>query len=214
MWKKIALILLALTISACATYQTDVERTPKRYYIVKENDNIYSIAFAFEITTSQLQLANPWLSSSTIKPGQRLTIPGEAFDDHAVMPEQNGDFIWPLGTVDVSSRFGYRDGRMHAGIDLRAPRGTEIMASAAGRVAFSGRINGYGLMVVIEHGGGIETAYAHNQRNVVQVGEQIDQGQVIARVGRSGNATGYHVHFEFRKRGKTVNPAPYLNDGL
>ncbi len=214
MWKKIALVVLALTISACATYRPNVEKTSKRYYIVKANDNIYSIAFAFEITTNQLQWANPWLSPSTIAPGQRLTIPGDVFDDHAAMPGLVDDFIWPLGNVDISSRYGYRNGRKHAGIDLRAPRGTEIFASAAGRVVFSGRKNGYGLLVVIDHGGGIETAYAHNQRNIVQLGEQVDQGQQIARVGRSGNATGFHVHFELRRLGKAVNPAPYVNAGL
>lgn len=213
MWKKLALVILVLTISACATYRADVEKSRKRYYIVKESDNINSIAFAFEITTSQLQLANPWLKSSAIKPGQRLIIPGNVFDDTTVMPGQSGGFVWPLDTVDVSSRFGYRGRRKHNGIDLRAPSGTAIVASAAGKVVFSGRRNGYGLMVVIDHGGGIKTVYAHNQRNIVQIGERVDQGQVIARVGRSGNATGYHVHFEFRKQGKAVNPVPYLDAG-
>jgi len=213
--KKITLVLLALMISACATYRTDVDKTPKqRYYVVKEYDNIDSIAFAFEITTGQLQLANPWLSSSTITPGQRLMIPQDVFDDHAFIPGQDGEFIWPLDTVDVSSRFGYRNGRMHNGIDLRAPRGTEIVASSAGRVVFSGRKNGYGLMLVIKHRGGIASVYAHNKRNIVQVGELVDQGQMIARVGRSGNATGYHVHFELRNQGKAINPAPYLKAGL
>ena len=152
MRKAIVLVMLALTISACATYQADIEKTANRHYIVKKSDNIYSIAFAFEITTSQLQRANPWLNESTIAPGLRLVIPGDVVDEPVVMPAQNGGFIWPLTTVDVSSRFGYRDGRMHNGIDLRAARGTEIFASAAGRVAFSGRINGYGLIVVIDHG--------------------------------------------------------------
>ena len=214
MWKKLVLAVLALTISACATYQADVDKTPQRYYIVKENDNFYSIAFAFEITTSQLEQANPGLNPSNIAPGQRLTIPGDIFGEHATMPGQNSNFIWPVKSLDISSRYGYRGGSLHAGMDLRAPRGTQIFASAPGRVVFSGRKNGYGLMVVIDHGGGIETAYAHNQRNIVQVGERVDQRQVIARVGRSGNATGYHVHFEVRNLGKAVNPVPYLNAGL
>ena len=213
-WKNIGLVMLSLAISACATHRDEMDNTPKRYYVVKENDNFYAIAFAFEITTRQLQLANPWLNPSNIAPGLRLTIPTGVSDGHAIMPGQNSNFIWPVKSVDISSRYGYRDGSLHAGMDLRAPRGTQIIASAAGRVIFSGRKNGYGLMVVIDHGGGIETAYAHNQRNIVKLGERVNQGQQVARVGRSGNATGFHVHFELRKLGKAVNPAPYLNAGL
>lgn len=206
--------MFSLAISAYATYRGEMNKTPQSYYVVKENDNFYSIAFAFEITTSQLQRANPWLSPSNIAPGQRLTIAGDVFGDHATMPGQNSNFIWPIKSVDISSRYGYRDGSLHAGMDLRASRGTEIFASAAGRIVCSGRKNGYRLMVVIDHGDGIETAYAHNQRNIVQVGEQVDQGQQIAMLGRSGNATGFHVHFKLRKLDKAVNPAPYFNAGL
>jgi murein DD-endopeptidase MepM/ murein hydrolase activator NlpD len=103
---------------------------------------------------------------------------------------------------------------MHAGIDLRAPRGTPIYASASGKVIFSGYNRGYGHLIVIDHGRGIETAYAHNNRNIAKKGQRVKQGQVVATVGRSGNATGYHVHFEFRRNGRTVNPIRLLHAAL
>ena len=214
MWKRLSLILLSLAVCACATYQPDLEKVQERYYIVKQNDNFDSIAFAFEITTAQLQQANPWVSSAIISPGMRLIIPGVDSDNQNSIPGRISGFIWPLRILDVSSNFGYRgNGNLHAGVDLRAPRGTAIYASAAGRIVFSGRRNGYGLMLLIDHGGGVETAYAHNDRNLVEVGQRVKQGQMIARVGRSGNATGHHVHFEFRRNGRAVNPVRYVNAG-
>jgi len=210
---KIFLILLSLLLSACATSRIEPERSSKRIYIVKANDNFHSIAFAYEITTRQLQLANPGIDPLRLSVGQRLVIPGRNVESLGVTPASKGNFIWPLRRIDISSRFGNRNGRLHAGIDLRAPRETGIVASAAGRVKFSGRRNGYGLMLVIDHGAGVESAYAHNLQNIVQIGERVDQGQLIARVGRSGNASGYHVHFEIRIRGRAVNPEPYIKSG-
>ena len=119
-------------------------------------------------------------------------------------------YIWPVSNVDVSSPVGYRSGRLHAGIDLRAPRGTRIRASSQGRVTFSGWKKGYGKIVIIAHAGGCETAYAHNNRNLVSVGQQVKKGTVIASMGRTGNATGYHLHFELRRRGRALNPTRYL----
>ena len=210
MWKKCGLFIGVLVLGACASTQT-IQQPPKRIYIVKENDNFHSIAFAFEVSTEQLRRANPWLSPINIAPGMRLTIP-----DHDPNSQIAGDvnFIWPLKHLDVSSGFGYRNGSLHAGIDLRAPLGTAIYASAGGRVVFVGHKRGYGLMVIIEHSNGIETVYAHNNRNNVVLGERVSQGQMIATVGRSGNATGYHVHFEFRRFGKAQNPKSYVKAGL
>ncbi len=208
MWKASSLIFVGLILSACAIYQPETVKATKRYYTVRTGDNFDSIAFAFEISTEQLKTANPWLSPSNISPGMRLTIPRDFTDN------QNSSFIWPLNNIDISSTFGYRNGDLHAGIDLRAHRGTEIYASAAGKVVFSGRRSGYGQMIVIDHGNGIETVYGHNNRNLVEVGQRVSQGQLVASVGRSGNATGYHVHFEIRRHGNAVNPISYLDAGL
>lgn len=116
----------------------------------------------------------------------------------------------------MSSPFGRRSdpltGRlsMHKGVDFAAKAGSDVVAVAAGVVTWSGRKNGYGNMVEIGHADGYVTLYAHNQRNLVQVGDLVQRGQTIATVGRSGRSTGYHVHFEVSKNGRVVNPASYI----
>ena len=232
MLKIVCVLIVAFTVGACASYQPQVENRQLRYYFVQPGDNFYSIAFALEITPQQLQRANPWLEPFNIAPGMRLSLPRHPYDnnyaqankiypddqsddiDRVIVQDRHTDYIWPVSRIDVSSEYGYRRGNLHAGIDLRAPRGTKIYASAAGRVIFSGRKRGYGNIIEIDHGGGVETAYAHNSRNIVKKGQPVKQGQVIATVGRSGNATGYHVHFEFRRHGKAVNPVRHVQAAL
>jgi murein DD-endopeptidase MepM/ murein hydrolase activator NlpD len=123
-------------------------------------------------------------------------------------PSPSG-FIWPVAGR-LSSPFGPRWGRLHAGIDIAAPTGTPIAASKAGRVVISSWYGGYGNLIVLDHGGGVETWYGHNSVNSAQVGQSVGQGQVIGRVGSTGNSTGPHVHFEIRLNGRPVNPVPYL----
>ena len=230
MLKILYALLTLVALSGCAPFQPYTELSPPNYYIVKADDNIHSIAFALEVTPGQLRHANPWVDPLYIEPGTRLVIPDNsthsryAYGDAGQDANQAGaktenqlrrsDFIWPLAQFEVSSHFGRRRGRPHAGIDLLASRGTPIRASAAGRVKFAGYNRGYGLMIVIDHGSGIETAYAHNQRNKVQQGQRVHQGEIIATVGRTGNATGYHVHFEFRRYGRALDPVRHLQAAL
>ncbi len=129
-------------------------------------------------------------------------------DPQAPPPSSSG-FVWPVrGTV--VSPFGPRWGRLHAGIDIAAPGGTPIAAAAAGTVIYSGSMSGYGNLVVIQHAGGIATAYAHNSSNAVSVGQPVAQGQTIASVGCTGRCFGDHVHFEVRVNGTPVDPMGYL----
>lgn len=218
-----------IAVFGCAPFQPYTDQSPPNYYTVKPDDNIFSITFALEVTPGQLREANPWIDPLYIEPGTRLVIPDsspysdyaqhqrpEADQSNAMAGNQLGrsDLIWPLARLDISSPFGRRRGRLHAGIDLRAPPGTPIRAAAAGRVKYAGHNRGYGQMIVIDHGAGIETAYAHNQRNLVQQGQRVQQGMTIATVGNSGNATGYHVHFEIRRFGRALDPARQLQAGL
>ena len=117
--------------------------------------------------------------------------------------------VWPVRGTIVSP-FGQRWGRLHAGIDIAAPAGTPVSAAAAGSVVYAGSMSGYGLLVVIQHTGGLATAYAHNSSVAVQVGQTVGQGQTIAAVGCTGHCFGDHVHFEVRVGGNPVDPMSYL----
>jgi murein DD-endopeptidase MepM/ murein hydrolase activator NlpD len=123
-------------------------------------------------------------------------------------PSSSG-FVWPV-QGPVVSPFGMRWGRLHAGIDIAAPAGTPVVASASGRVAYAGSMSGYGLLVIVQHAGGIATAYAHNSAVAVSVGQTVGQGQQIASVGCTGHCYGDHVHFEVRVNGSPVDPMGYL----
>jgi len=129
----------------------------------------------------------------------------------------NGVFRWPVPTHSrVSSPFGSRthpiSGRQehHSGIDIPAPTGTRIIAAADGIVRTSGRLGGYGNTVIIDHGNGYRTLYAHNSRNRVSVGQRVNAGDHIADVGSTGVSTGPHLHFEIIRNGTPVNPMPYF----
>lgn len=120
---------------------------------------------------------------------------------------------WPLppGKASVSSVFGAPRGRAsHQGLDLTAPHGTPVFATANGKVTFSGRSGSYGRMVVINHGGGWETRYAHLHSIRVDDGWRVRRGDRIGTVGRSGNASGDHLHYEIRHNGVAVDPGPTL----
>jgi murein DD-endopeptidase MepM/ murein hydrolase activator NlpD len=119
----------------------------------------------------------------------------------------------------VSSSFGIRRdpiiGRraMHAGMDFRAQTGAPVRASGAGVVTFAGRNGGYGRMVEIDHGGGLTTRYAHLSRIAVSVGDRIEPGAIVGKVGSSGRSTGPHLHYEVRRGGKALNPLTFIKAG-
>jgi len=122
-------------------------------------------------------------------------------------PSSSG-LIWPV-SGPVVSPFGMRWGRLHAGIDIGAGYGTPIHASASGTVIFAGWMGGYGNFVIIDHGGGLSTGYAH-QSSIAVGGGSVSQGQVIGYVGCTGHCFGPHLHFEVRINGTPVDPLGYL----
>ena len=117
--------------------------------------------------------------------------------------------IWPV-SGSLTSSYGWRWGRMHEGLDIAVPAGTPVVAAAAGTVIQAGWFGGYGNIVVIDHGNGLATAYAHNSTVAVGVGQAVGQGQVVAYAGSTGNSSGPHVHFEVRVNGAAVDPLGYL----
>ena len=120
---------------------------------------------------------------------------------------------WPVpyDIATVSSAFGApRGSSRHQGLDLTAPKGTKVRSTADGKVSFAGRSGDFGRLVVIEHAGGYQTRYAHLKSIEVKKGRRVKRGTVIGTVGKSGNATGYHLHYEVRLQGTPVNPRSYL----
>jgi murein DD-endopeptidase MepM/ murein hydrolase activator NlpD len=148
---------------------------------------------------SQLQILRSMLADKSLQAEQQL----------AGRPVKKG---W------LSSNYGMRidpfhgKKQWHAGIDFAGRRGDDIIAVASGVVTWSGEKGGYGLMVELTHSDGYVTRYAHNDKNLADLGTLIKKGEVIALMGSSGRSTGPHVHFEFYKHGRTVDPASYIRN--
>lgn len=130
----------------------------------------------------------------------------------------SGTFVWPTPScTTTSSVYGYRvhpiygTVKFHAGEDIPASYGAEILAAASGTVTTAGWVSGYGNYTVIDHGGGTMTAYGHQSSIIVSVGQYVEQGQVIGYVGSTGNSTGPHLHFEVYQNGSTVDPKSFFS---
>lgn len=119
-------------------------------------------------------------------------------------------YAWPTRGRHITSSYGYRNGGFHTGMDIDCVTGDPVAASKEGKVIASEWGGGYGNMVIIDHGGGYTTLYAHNSRLYVRDGEIVRQRQVISACGATGNSTGDHLHFEVRVNGNHRNPRPYL----
>jgi murein DD-endopeptidase MepM/ murein hydrolase activator NlpD len=134
----------------------------------------------------------------------------QAAQSHStVVRTGSGALAWPVN-APITSSFGWRWGRMHEGIDLGAAYGSPIAAAGAGTVIYAGWLGGYGNLTVIDHGGGLSTAYGHQSQIGVSVGQHVEQGQIIGNVGSTGHSTGPHLHFEVRVNGQAVDPLGYL----
>ena len=122
----------------------------------------------------------------------------------------------PLAAATTTSSYGMREHpvlggmKAHKGIDLAAPTGTPVYATADGIVERADWFSSYGLYVAIEHGGDLETRYAHMSRLAVAAGEHVRKGEIIGYVGTTGRSTGPHLHYEVRVGGEAVNPIPYM----
>lgn len=182
---------------------------------VREGETLWEIAEATGLPVDAIVNANEIPDSAAVHTGQRLMIPGGALDVLRRVTTARGvvsiaqNFVWPV-RGQLTSRFGWRLTGHHNGIDIAAPRGSLISVAKDGRVVFAGWFFGYGLTVVVDHGNGISTVYGHASKLLVPIGEVVDTGQVIARVGSTGDATGPHLHFEIRTNGIPLNPMKYL----
>jgi len=136
-------------------------------------------------------------------------IQGVPYAEPSDITPSSAGFTWPT-SGQITSGFGPRWGRMHQGLDVAAPTGRPITAAKSGKVIVAGWSGGYGNLVVIDHGGGLSTAYAHQSRIAVKVGDPVTQGGLIGYIGSTGHSTGPHLHFEVRVNGAARDPLPYL----
>ncbi|RKY01206.1 hypothetical protein DRP77_10165 [Candidatus Poribacteria bacterium] len=189
-------------------------------HVVKRGETLEDIALKYDVKISHIVGANRITDPDQIKAGTELFIPNAKLTykkRQEIVRRSNipPTFIMPC-RGRISSRFGWRlhpiyHRRMfHSGIDIVAPRGTLVYAARSGRVKFAGWLGGYGRLVVIDHGNGYETRYAHLSSILVRKGQRVRTGQPIGRVGNTGVTTGVHLHFEVRRGGKPVNPLSFL----
>lgn len=217
---SIAIGLILLLSSCWAPYGI--------YHTVKKEQTFYRICKTYGVSEGEVARLNDIDDPTQIKVGQKIFIPGasmelrveavtpgvreEAYETRVKTPTKKSrkvKFIWPVDGV-VYSKFGWRKGKHHDGIDISAPEGTPIKAVEAGKVIYSDRLKGYGKLIIIKHEGRYSTVYAHNKANLVKEGDLVEKGQVIGRVGKTGKASGFHLHFEIRQNKKPVDPLPFL----
>lgn len=132
-------------------------------------------------------------------------------------PYSGGTMMWPVpASGRITSYYGYRihpifkSKKLHTGLDIGVPTGSSIVAASDGKVIHSDWLGSYGKAVLLDHGGGIVTLYAHNSALTVKVGQYVKRGNTIAKAGSTGNSTGPHLHFEVRKNGAYVDPLPWV----
>ena len=181
----------------------------------KKGETIERIAHRYQVSMEDLRSLNEWEDISSFLPTEiqinlspKRGIVKAAFAyQRAYIPPAR--FMWPvLGRL--SSPFGHRWGMMHNGIDIASPPGSPIRAAKGGKVIHSGRVKGYGNLVVVYHGGGYSTVYAHASKLLVRKGSRVKTGQRIALVGSTGRSTGPHLHFEVRRFKTATDPLRYL----
>ena len=210
---------LNIPASASAAEQssssTSVAQTTERkdiVYYVQKGDTLWRISQQYEVSLKSITSANGISENSRLSVGQKLIIPN-ARGGSSSSSASSFSCSWPIKGL-ITSHFGNRTlgGRRdyHTGIDIDGRTGDSIRAAESGKVSFSGRISGYGNTIIIDHPGGYSTVYAHNSTNLVQKGQSVSKGEIIARLGATGNATGSHLHFEVRVNSKPVNPLNYL----
>lgn len=185
-------------------------------YTVKAGDSINSIVEKNKISLKELLDVND-LSTEVLHAGQQLFLPRAALDQKTLKTAMGDRFIMPISAkFRWSSPFGWREDPIahvrsfHTGTDMACPTGTPILASMSGKVITTGVNRVYGNYVIIDHGNGYQTLYAHMSKIIAQKGQWVSQGTRIGLVGSTGYSTGPHLHFTVYKNGKMINPLSVL----
>lgn len=192
-----------------------VHSTKVSYYKVRKGDTLSRIALRQKVSQNDLRKWNRLNKKGTIQIGQNLKIV-RGSDGPPRGYAYVSSFKWPLRGV-ITSGFGRRRnpftgrvGSHHKGLDIGARIGTKFYAARDGVVILSSRMGGYGNCIFVRHTNGFVTVYAHNKVNIVKVGDVVKKGQLLGEVGRTGTATGPHLHFEVRKWKRPINPIAAL----
>lgn len=182
-------------------------------HTVRAGDTLWEIARAYQVDIPAIVVANGKKDDNAVlAEGEKLFIPGGRLPLRQASPVSRGTtsrFLWPT-RGEITSPFGYRWGRLHSGIDIANDVGTPVRGAMAGKVTFSGWCDGYGKTVILEHGRGYSTLYGHLSQSVVQPGQFVEAGEVIAYMGNTGWSTGPHLHFEVRLNDQPLNPLQVL----
>ena len=205
--QKLKLPITNMDIAKAEGYSEEAVAEEIVYY-VKKGESLWSISRDYNVKLESIIAANNITNASKISAGQQLRIPNVPGARSNI-----GNFIWPV-RGRVTSPYGMRvlNGRkeFHTGIDIGSPKGTNIVAAESGIVSYAGYMRGYGNVIILSHNVGYSTVYGHNSVNLVKKGQHVKRGNIIGKVGSTGNATGPHLHFEVRLSGKSVNPLSYL----
>jgi murein DD-endopeptidase MepM/ murein hydrolase activator NlpD len=164
----------------------------------------------FAVLTAVLLFAGP--ASAQVLDPDGAGLASASLERVALTRSPSEPFFMPL-RGPLESNFGYRWGRLHAGVDIAVLGTDRVRAALAGtvvKVGYQDRYAGYGNIVLLRHGNGFATLYAHLARVGVKVGERVDRRELLGRAGCTGSCTGQHLHFEVRILGKPVDPMPYL----
>lgn len=202
---------------------------PLRSIVVQPGDTLWSLAASYDTTVEELTMQNELDNAACIYTGQKLLIPldeeisvftgsgAEADLAITVLASRLAgevSYIWPTDGV-ITSEFGWRSRGYHSGLDIAADLGNDIYAAASGYVVEADWKNdSYGYAVMLEHDSRSTTVYGHASELLVEEGDYVRQGEVIARIGSTGNSTGPHVHFEIRINGECCDPLEYLPQKL
>lgn len=193
------------------------------YHIVREGETLHRLSKMYDVDILDLMDINN-LTQFDLQKGMKIWLQEKERTETASQetveltkkiepkPEKKAvkqDLILPIAGK-ITSEFGLRGNRQHKGIDISAKMGDPILAVKDGKVVYTGTQRGYGNVVILEHSDLIMTVYAHNEANLVRLGEKVKQGQPIATVGNTGNSTSAHLHFEYRVQGKAINPLEVL----
>lgn len=218
--KKIVKIIYCLLIIAGLVGCATAYDRRGVYHVVQGGETMEKVARYYHVSVQELAEWNNIQDVSEIRDGLKLYIPkaaktktrhsrGRLASKDTKIKFERSRFIWPVNG-EVSSAFGIRHGRRHDGVDIRAKGGIPILAAAPGKVAHSGKLQGYGNLIIISHKDRFFTVYAHNSKNLVKKGEKVAKGETIGYVGSTGRATGTHLHFEVRHGQKARNPLFFL----